>query len=364
MKMNSRWTRHLALIVVLCASWLALPACDSSDKTPQPAGQESAAQAPAPSQAGGDASIIVARIGDISITDAELTESASADLKRIEAQIYKAKRKALDSLVEERLLAAAAKEKGVTVDVLIETEVDAKVEEPTEEDTKKFYDENKNRLRGEYETVKPRVTQFLTTRAKQEQRETFMKSLKADNKVTILMEAPKIKVEIGDAPVKGDSDAPITIVEFSDYECPFCRRSQATLDEVKEKYKGKLRFVFKDFPLGFHRRAKPAASASRCAAEQGKYWEFHDKLFSGKGLTDENFKTYAEELSLDQTKFSECVEADRFQAQITADMNQGKALGVTGTPAFFVNGRFLSGAQPLKAFSDIIDEELEQGGAS
>ena len=132
MKMNSLWTRRLALIVVLCASWLALPACDTGDKASQPADQAPADTAAAPSQVGGDASIIVARIGDETITDAELTTSASADLKRIEAQIYKAKRNALTSLVEERLLAAAADQKGVTVDVLIETEVDAKVEEPTE----------------------------------------------------------------------------------------------------------------------------------------------------------------------------------------------------------------------------------------
>ena len=122
--------------------------------------------------------------------------------------------------------------------------------------------------------------------------------------------------------------------------------------------------VFKDFPLGFHARAIPAAQASRCAGEQGKFWEFHDKLFSNKGLTGDDLKRYAEELSLDISAFDTCFASNKHAKAISADTDQGKSLGVTGTPAFFINGRFLSGAQPVEAFSKIIDDELSKEGSS
>jgi protein-disulfide isomerase len=344
-------------------TWLALvavagfiTACGAQQKGGEsPSAPPSAPAAAQPSSPGGDT--VVAKIGDETITEADLDKAASTEIKRIETQIYEAKRRALDSLIDEKLLDKAAKDANTDPDKLIATEVDSKIEQPTDADAKKFYDENKARLRGDYDALKDRIKQFLGQRKRQERLQAFMKELKDKNKVVVYLTAPKMDIELGNAPVRGNPDAKVTIVEFSDFQCPFCRRSQDTIKQVEQKYSGKVKVVFKDFPLSFHERAMPAAEAARCAGDQGKYWEFHDKLFSG-GLTDEDFKKYAKELGLDTKAFDSCLSANKFRTEIAADMSQGQALGVSGTPAFFINGRFLSGAQPLDAFSSIIDEEL------
>ncbi len=357
------WWHPLMLGAVLCLAGFAISACGAQESTTETVEGSSPAQAVAtPPESAGDQA--VARIGDETITDSELTEAASADITRIEAQIFKAKEKALGALIQEKLLSAAASKAGKSVDDLIADEVDGKLAAITDEDTRKFYDENKGRVRGEYDKVKSQVLRYLQQTARRERMTEFTKALRNEAKVVVYFSAPKVEVAIGDAPVKGDPDAPVTIVEFSDYQCPYCKRSQATLKRIAEKYPGKIRMVFKDFPLAFHNRAMPAAQAARCAGEQEKFWEFHDKLFSSSGLTDDDLKGYAEELSLDAAAFDTCFKSNKYASAVSADMSQGKSLGVTGTPAFFVNGRFLSGAQPVDAFSEIIDDELSKAGSS
>ncbi len=345
------WFRAMTWIALAGLAGFSVSACGAQEKSGESTGGTPSAQ----TESAGDGTV-VAKIGDVAITEAELEKAAANDLKRIETQIFEAKRAALDALIDEKLLEKAAAKANKTVDELMAAEVDGKIEPATEEATKKFFDENKERLRGEYDVLTDRIKQFLAQRGRQERLDTYMRELKDQNKVVVYMEAPKIVVELGDAPVRGNPDATVTIVEFSDFECPFCRRSQDTLKQVEEKYKGKLKMAFKDFPLSFHQRAIPAAQAARCAGELGKYWEFHDKLFSGEGLSDQDFTRYAKEVSLDEAAFDACMASNKYQKEIAADMSQGKSLGVTGTPAYFINGRLISGAQPLEAFSAIIDQ--------
>ena len=355
---------HLPMLCAgLCLVVFAIPACGAQDSTTEAVDDSSPAQAVAPAgESAGDE--VVARIGDETITDSQLTAAAATDIKRIEAQIYAAKKKVLDPMIQKRLLSAAAGKAGKSVDDLVAAEVDGKLAAITDEDARKFYDDNKARFKEEFEVLKPRLLSYLKQTARKERMTEFTKALRKEAKVVVYLSAPKIEVVIGDAPVRGDSNAPITIVEFSDYQCPFCKRSQATLKKVEEKYSGKIRMVFKDFPLSFHARALPAAQASRCAGEQGKFWEFHDKLFSSSGLSDDDLRRYAEELSLDTGAFGSCFTSNKHASAVSADASQGRSLGVTGTPAFFINGRFLSGAQPVEAFSTIIDDELSKGESS
>jgi len=169
---------------------------------------------------------------------------------------------------------------------------------------------------------------------------------------------------VDDDPYLGEDDAPVTIVEFSDYECPFCTRFYSnTLPELKKTYidTGKVKFVYRDFPLGFHKQAVPAAVAVNCAGEQGKYFEYHNKIFDsggagGKGESD--YKRWAKELNLDLAKWEKCTSDPKQAAEIQADMRDGSAAGVTGTPGFIINGKLLSGAQPFAAFERIIEAEL------
>jgi protein-disulfide isomerase len=172
-------------------------------------------------------------------------------------------------------------------------------------------------------------------------------------------------IEVGNAPARGPKNAPVTIVAYSDFECPFCSRAVPTLKQIEEEYKGKVRVAFKHQPLPFHQNAKPAAMAAMAAHEQGKFWEYHDKLFANQRAMDRaSLEKYAQELGLDVGKFKAALDGNKFDAQITADMNEATRMGVSGTPTFFINGRMLVGAQPVDAFKRVIDEELKKKGGA
>jgi protein-disulfide isomerase len=168
-----------------------------------------------------------------------------------------------------------------------------------------------------------------------------------------------------DGPSRGPEDAPITIVEFSDFQCPFCRRVLPTLEQVMEKYPGQVRVVYRNLPLRSHKRARPAAEAALCANDQGQFWPYHDMLFENtRQLSDEDLLRYAGEVGLDSDQFQACYDEQRFAQQVSDDMAAARAAGANGTPAFFVNGVLLSGAKPPADFFRVIDAELERLGKS
>jgi protein-disulfide isomerase len=168
-------------------------------------------------------------------------------------------------------------------------------------------------------------------------------------------------VPIDDDPIRGPEDAPITIIEFSDYECPYCRKWHAEVyGRLFEDYPDQVRMVYRDFPLfSIHPNAMPAAEAANCAYEQGSFWEFHDKLFGMElALSAEAYRQYAQDLGLDVDAFNECVETRRYQDEVQADYAYASELGVRSTPTFFINGIALVGAQPYEVFQQVIDKEL------
>ena len=163
----------------------------------------------------------------------------------------------------------------------------------------------------------------------------------------------------------GKSDAWVTIVEVSDFQCPFCKRVNPTLDQVKKEYGDDVRIAFLHNPLSFHNRAMAAAMGAECANDQGKFWQMHDKLFENpKALSDDNITGYAQAVKLDMGKFSECYKGEKHKAKIQKQQSSVVKLGARGTPAFFINGRFLSGAQPFPSFKTLIDEELAKAKKS
>jgi len=167
------------------------------------------------------------------------------------------------------------------------------------------------------------------------------------------------KVALGDAPQLGSADAKVTIVEWSDFQCPFCGRVEPTLQQLLDEYKGKIRIAWKNQPLSFHPNAMPAAEAAMAAHEQGKFWEFHDALFKKQGqLSPALYDEVARKLGLDMDRFHASIEAHKSAAHIQSDMTAGRAVGAEGTPTFFINGKKLVGAQPIDAFKQLIDAEL------
>jgi len=301
----------------------------------------------------------VATVGDVTITRDQLEKHVKPKLIEVENQRFEILSDGLDELVSEQLIAQEAKSKGVTSDQLVATEVTAKLAEPTDAEIQKVFDDNKAQLQGQtLDQVKPRIVEFLKQQKAVERQETYLDELKAKYKTTIALKAPRIEVSTGGKPIRGNVKAPVTIVEFSDYECPFCKKAEPTLQQVLKTYGDKVRFVYRHYPLEFHAKARPAAEAAECANAQGKFWEYHDKVFASSDLSETKLKAIAGEVGLDQAKFDECLAKHASKDAVDKDMADASGVGVTGTPAFFINGRMISGAQPFEKFKEIIDQEL------
>src|SRR5262249_40244335 len=194
-------------------------------------------------------------------------------------------------------------------------------------------------------------------------REKVLDGLRAEQPLTILLSAPRMQVASAGHPQLGPDNAPVTVVEFADFQCPFCGKAEPAVRQIREKYGDKIKLVYMDFPLPMHNNALDAAKAARCANEQGKFWPYHDQLFANQTkLSPVDLKGYAKNLQLDTTKFDACFDQAKYEAEVRKDMAEGQKLGVDGTPSFYIDGRPLIGAQPESAFASIIDEALASGG--
>jgi protein-disulfide isomerase len=315
---------------------------------------------------------VMAVINDETITESTFDKALSGrdrgSIIKAKSELYEAKMEALEEYVFNKLITAEAKSKNMSTEDFMKKEVDAKVKKPTAQDVDKFYKEVKAQYEKNGKTppplndaVKEQIKQQLTMKGTLERRQALNNELTKKNKVTFGLEQPRIAVTNGTNAVKGSEKAKITIVEFSDFQCPFCKKGADTMKEVMKKYNGKVQYYFRDYPLSFHDRAKQAANASRCAAEQGKFWQFHDTVFAEQSkLSDDDLIAVGKKLNLDMTKYEPCVKEMKNAAKVESDMHDGENAGVTGTPAYFINGIFVSGALPLNKFEAIIDSELKK----
>jgi protein-disulfide isomerase len=342
--------RDLRTAVVFSAV-LAVMACSST----------SAEQTPRPAQTD-----VVATVGSTPITLAEvddkaLEQSAPAGVKLSQA-LYEARRAALDEIVATKLFDAAAKAQGVERSALIEKEITSKVPTVTDTEIVAWYQANQNRVQGaSLDQVRQPIRSLLTQERMRAVREEYLDTLKAKTPVRLMLEPPRQKIAASDSPTKGASNAPIEMIEFSDFQCPFCQRANPTVQQVLNTYGDRIRFVYRHYPLPNHPNARPAAEAASCAGEQGKFWPYHDRLFANPSkLSAGDLKQAAAELGLDTAKFNACVDSHKEQAKVEADVRAGEDAGVDGTPAFFINGRMISGAQPFDVFKKVIDEELKR----
>jgi protein-disulfide isomerase len=172
--------------------------------------------------------------------------------------------------------------------------------------------------------------------------------------------AAQTEVTVEPAMTRGVATATVTIVEFSDFQCPFCKRVVPTIDQLMKEYDGRVRLVFKDLPLPSHEMARPAHEAARCAAETGKFWAYHDRLFQEQPAFERrDLIRYAVDLDIDRASFVKCLEDRRYAAVVEGDVSQARSLGINGTPSFLINGRPLVGAQPIDTFRSVIDDALK-----
>jgi protein-disulfide isomerase len=310
---------------------------------------------------------VVAKVGATSITLAEVDDkalqqptSAFGSMKLSQA-VYEARRATIEDLVANALMDQEAKARGIDRSALIEQEIASKVSNVSDSEIAQWYQSNQSRVGGRsLDQVRQPIRAYLTQERMDLARQQFIDTLRVKTPVRVMLEAPRQNVAAAKGAAKGPANAPVEIIEFSDFQCPFCLRANPTVDQVLKTYGDRVRFVYRHYPLGSHPNARPAAEASQCAAEQGKFWEYHDRLFANTSkLGDADLKQHAAALGLEAGKFNACFDSHKYKAHVDADVQAGEEAGVNGTPAFFVNGRMLSGAQPFESFKRLIDEELE-----
>ena len=312
---------------------------------------------------------VVAEVAGKPITlkdvDAKWEAFDAAERARIVQAMYQNRRNMIELLVGDQLIANAAKAAGQSVEEFLVADGAKRLPAITEADIAQFYDQNKDRAQGRtLDQLRGEIKPFLEGRRRQQARAMLVEELKSKDgaNVKVMLDPPRYTVPTGkDDPVRGNPAAPITIVEFSDYQCPFCARVNPTLAKVRETYGDRVKIVFKDYPLPNHPQAPKAAEAARCAGDQNKYWEMHDAMFANqRALEVPSLKQTARAIGLNGSTFDACLDSGKWQPTIRAGSALGEQMGVNSTPTLYVNGRALIGAMPFENFKQIIDEELSR----
>jgi predicted DsbA family dithiol-disulfide isomerase len=306
------------------------------------------------------------------ITEADVRALAATELEAIENERlqfeagtrqreHETMLAALDGMIADLLIEAEAESRNVSVAGLMEVEVAANQAEPDPAELERIYQLNAQRLTGvSREAGLEQVRQFILERDYDIALEAFVMRLREEHDVETEFGPYRVPLVVDGHPAVGPAQAPITIVEFSDFECPFCRQTQPVLDQIESAYGERMRLVYRQFPLvDIHPRAQKAAEASLCADELGVFWEMHDAMFAEPiELEVASLKFKASNLGIDTQAFGECLDSGRYADRVTEDLKAGIAAGVTGTPTIYINGRPVGGAQPFEVYAAIIEEEL------
>ena len=305
---------------------------------------------------------VVATVNNIEITQKQVDESVALQIYPLQQQLYAIRKAALENLVTTKILENEAAARRISIEdlrkqlTLGEVNVTrAQVEEAYKQNASFFAtmspDEARERLRLD-----------LENQARMKNYRAGLESLR--KKWTVMMNLPPpvfvSELDDGVSPVKGATNPVVTIVEFSDFECPFCKQVQSVLRQIVESYGREVRLVFKHLPLEGHRNSLPAARAAHCAAEQERFWQFHDALFAAGNLSPPVFEQIASDLGLGLPKFQECVASERSRAAVVKDIEAARLLRIESTPSFVVNGKVVKGALSFAEFQRIIEQELSQ----
>ncbi len=338
------------------------------------AGQESEAaqtseeQAQSSAASSDDIPAVLASVGDEQITMEDIRARTGDDLAALETNYQRARHKlvrtALDQILREKVLLAEAQKEGKSVDELVAAEAGGSLE-PSDVEIAAWYKDNQSRVGGRsLDQVHDAIADFLRNQRKEEASERLQKRLNEERKVVVNLQPYRLQFDNEDAPVRGPAKAPVTLVEFSDFQCPYCGRFFPTLKQVEQNFGDTVRVVYRQYPLtNIHPYAQKAAEASLCAKEQGKFWEMHDLMFQEQdklGVSD--LKEKASRLGMDQKKFDECLDSGRYVEQVQEDQKEGQRVGVSGTPALFVNGVPVDGgAVPYDVIAKAIREQARRG---
>jgi protein-disulfide isomerase len=304
----------------------------------------------------GDA-IVLAEVDGVKLTLADLERKNPTGLFQARNTFFDAERKVVEQFIDQHLLERRAKKENVTVDELLEIHVNRTVPKDPPEEALRVYYEGVDTTEP-YETVRPQILDAIRQRRLAKAKNTYVQSLRSEAKIAIRLSPPRTPVSLSDTPVRGSADAPVVLVEFADFECPYCQQAHPALSKLVSDYGGKVAFAYKDAPLPMHARAQKAAEAAHCAGAQGKYWEYFDLLFTSRQLEMAQLKEQAQQLKLDGKAFDACLDSGQQSALVKSQLAEAQTLGLQGTPSFFINGRFFSGALNYETLRGIVEEEL------
>ena len=303
--------------------------------------------------------LVLVEVDGVKLTLADFEAKRPSGLFQARNNFYEAERKAVDEFVNEYLLNREAQKEGTTAADLLERHVNGEGFKTPSEETLRVYYEGVDTTES-YEAVRDKIVEAIRTRRLAKARSAYLQKLRDQAKVSFLIAPVRAAISMKDTPLRGSPDAPVVVVEFADYECQFCQQIQPVLDKVLADYKGKVAFAFKDFPLPMHANAQKAAEAAHCAQVQGKYWEFHDLLFSTRQFEISRLKENARGLKLNVESFDKCLDSGERADTVKKQFEESQALGLPGTPAFFVNGRLINpnGTVSYDTLRQLIEEEL------
>ncbi len=302
----------------------------------------------------------------------EIEEAAASRLREVELEALRAPARirmrqheilseTMKNLASEKLLRLEAETRGISVEELAETEIKSRIAPLTDDELEKLYELNKNRLQGTRDEILAQITSYMSAQREKQAREEYTDELAKKQGVEYLIPPVRFDISTKGNPSFGPANAPVTIIEFSDFECPHCAGAGKELHRLQLEFEGKVRIVFRQYPLWMiHDKAQKAAEASLCAAEQDKFWEMHNLLFSGQDSLDvRGLKEKAAQLELEQDEFDACLDSGKFSAAVERDLVEGSKAGVSAVPAFFVNGRPLAGRFSYENIRGLVMEELK-----
>lgn len=304
------------------------------------------AKSTAPPATDADRARVLAVVNNKQITVGDIEESLRPLIFNVQEQVYALRKQDLELKVNDTLLAQEAQKKGVTTRALLEAEVNAKLPAVTEAQAQEFYNQNKERISGEFAQLKPQIIQYMNEQKEQEATVAYAEQLRRASKVEVNLtapESPSFKIATDDQPAKGSAKASVTIVEFTDFQCPSCARQHPVLERIVSEFGDRVRLVVRDFPLSQHANARKAAEAAEAAREQNKYWEYVSVLFRNQSALEvDKLRQYATQVGLDRTRFDASLDSGKFAEQVQRDVVDGHKLGINGTPTLFINGKRIS----------------------
>jgi protein-disulfide isomerase len=306
----------------------------------------------------GKDSNVIAEVNGQKLMMSDLEQSEGNKLLQARSSFYDAQRKALDELIDQSLLEQQAKKDNLTVDKLLEREVNSKLPPDPTDDQLRVYYEGIDNLDQPFEAVRDKILQHIKDARIAKAKAAYLVKLRNQSNIMIALQPPQANVNLANSILKGSANAQVVLVEFADYQCPYCQKVHPDIDKLKAEFGDKLAIAFKDFPLPMHPFAQKAAEAARCAGVQGKFWEFHDSLFTDKKLEVPQLKEEARTLKLDGAAFDKCLDSGETAAVVAKDYAEGRKLGITGTPSFFVNGHYFSGAVNYTMLRDMVHQQL------